>query len=68
VSVSGMKSRVQPAREQLKAMLLRCCEVDVDRRRGVSDYHLPESAVCANPNDESASARGCGTAGCPPRQ
>jgi hypothetical protein len=32
VSVSGMKSRVQRAREQLKAMLLRCCEIDVDRR------------------------------------
>jgi RNA polymerase sigma-70 factor (ECF subfamily) len=68
VSVSGMKSRVQRAREQLKVMLLRCCEVDVGRRRGVSDYHVRESALCGNPSDGSASARGCGTAGCPPRQ
>jgi len=49
VSVSGMKSRVQRAREQLKGMLLRCCEIDVDRRRGVADYHLRESAACSPP-------------------
>ena len=46
VSVSGMKSRVQRARAQLKDMLLRCCEVHVDRRRGVSDYHPRDPAGC----------------------
>ena len=67
VSVSGMKSRVQRAREQLKEMLLRCCEVDIDRRRGVADYHLRESAACGTAGSGSASARRCGTAGCSPR-
>ena len=46
VSVSGMKSRVQRARAQLKDMLLRCCEVQIDRRRGVSDYHPRDPAGC----------------------
>jgi RNA polymerase sigma-70 factor (ECF subfamily) len=68
VSVSGMKSRVQRARRQLKEMLLRCCEVDVDRRGGVSDYHLRESAACRRPSDESASARGCVPGACSPRR
>lgn len=47
VSVPGMKSRVQRARTQLKAMLLRCCEVEVDRRRGVSGFHGRDAASCA---------------------
>ena len=68
VSVSGMKSRVQRARDQLKEMLLRCCEVDVDRRRGVADYHLRESAACGTRSNRSASESGCGISGCSPRQ
>lgn len=64
VSVSGMKSRVQRARDQLKEMLLRCCEVDVDRRRGVADYRVRESAACGTPNDASASASACGVSAC----
>jgi RNA polymerase sigma-70 factor (ECF subfamily) len=67
VSVSGMKSRVQRARDQLKEMLLRCCEVDVDRRRGVADYHRRESAACGASADAPASAGGCGSAGCSSR-
>ena len=68
VSVSGMKSRVQRAREQLNAMLLRCCEVDVDRRRGVADFHMRESASCASPSEASASSAGCGVGACSPRR
>ncbi len=68
VSVSGMKSRVQRARDQLKGMLLRCCEVDVDRRRGVADFHMRESASCGNPSDPSASSSGCGGGACSPRR
>jgi RNA polymerase sigma-70 factor (ECF subfamily) len=67
VSVSGMKSRVQRARDQLKAMLLQCCEVDVDRRRGVADFHMRESASCARPSDASPSSSGCGVGACSPR-
>jgi RNA polymerase sigma-70 factor (ECF subfamily) len=68
VSVSGMKSRVQRAREQLKAMLLRCCEVDVDRRRGVADFHMRESASCGNSSDTSAPSSACGVGACSPRR
>jgi RNA polymerase sigma-70 factor (ECF subfamily) len=67
VSVSGMKSRVQRARDQLKQMLLRCCEVDVDRRRGIADYQVRESAACGIPSDGSASAPSCGVGACSPR-
>jgi len=67
VSVSGMKSRVQRARHQLKEMLLQCCEVDVDRRRGVADYHLRESAACGTPSDGSAPASRCGVGARSPR-
>jgi RNA polymerase sigma-70 factor (ECF subfamily) len=38
VSISGMKSRVQRARRQLKDMLLDCCRIEVDRRGGIRDY------------------------------
>jgi RNA polymerase sigma-70 factor, ECF subfamily len=40
LSVSGMKSRVQRGRRQLRAMLEVCCEIALDRRRGVADYDL----------------------------
>ena len=68
VSISGMKSRVQRARGQLKAMLLRCCEVDVDRRRGVADFHMRESASCGGSTDVSPSASGCGVGDCSRRR
>lgn len=38
LSVSGMKSRVQRARGKLKIALLRCCDVEFDRRGDVLDY------------------------------
>ncbi|HEX6659607.1 MAG TPA: sigma-70 family RNA polymerase sigma factor [Ilumatobacter sp.] len=45
LSVSGMKSRVQRARRDLKDLIEQCCAVDVDRRGGVADYH-PTSGAC----------------------
>ncbi len=68
VSVSGMKSRVQRARQQLKQMLLRCCEIDIDRRGGVSDYRLRESSPCGGAGGEVTSARGCASGACSPRR
>jgi RNA polymerase sigma-70 factor (ECF subfamily) len=59
VSVSGMKSRVQRAREQLKTMLLRCCEIDIDRRNGVSDYSRRGPAACASAEEVSAPSSRC---------
>ena len=38
LSVSGAKSRVQRGREQLKKMLLSCCDVELDSRRKVLNY------------------------------
>lgn len=68
VSVSGMKSRVQRARGQLKAMLLRCCEIDVDQRRGVSDFHLRDAAACGTSSDSLPSSSGCGVGPCSSRR
>lgn len=38
LSVSGMKSRVQRGRRQLKRMLDDCCAIELDRRGGIVDY------------------------------
>jgi RNA polymerase sigma-70 factor (ECF subfamily) len=48
ISLSGMKSRVQRARKQLKQMLDDCCVIHLDRRRGVVDYerHRPGCDAC----------------------
>lgn len=46
VSLSGMKSRVQRGREQLRQMLVRCCEIQVDVRGGVSDFYLRSPDAC----------------------
>ena len=67
VSVPGMKSRVQRAREQLKGMLLRCCEVEIDRRRGVADFHRLDSSSCAGTGPASAASSTCGEGSCSPR-
>ena len=40
LSLSGMKSRVQRGRRQLKGMLDACCTIELDRRRGVIDYEV----------------------------
>ena len=51
VSVSGMKSRIQRGRKQLKAVLEECCRVHVDRRGTIIAYSLarrpPAIAVVA---------------------
>jgi RNA polymerase sigma-70 factor (ECF subfamily) len=45
LSPSGMKSRVQRARRQLKQVLTDCCEIELDRRRSVTGYR-PRRASC----------------------
>jgi RNA polymerase sigma-70 factor (ECF subfamily) len=37
LSVPGMKARVQRARQQLRELLLECCDVELDRRRAVTE-------------------------------
>jgi RNA polymerase sigma-70 factor (ECF subfamily) len=50
LSVSGMKSRVQRGRRQLKRMLDDCCLIQLDRRRGISEYQVrdPQGNPCNN--------------------
>lgn len=48
LSLSGMKSRVQRGRRQLKRMLDDCCLIQLDPRRGVADYSVrdPKRSPC----------------------
>jgi RNA polymerase sigma-70 factor (ECF subfamily) len=57
ISLSGMKSRVQRGREQLKAVLLECCAIDLDVRRGVVDYRCRDACRSAS----APRTGGCGT-------
>jgi RNA polymerase sigma-70 factor (ECF subfamily) len=52
VSTSGMKSRVQRARQRLKSAIDACCRIEIDRRGGVVGF-------------EAREGKGCG--GCDPR-
>lgn len=45
LSVSGMKTRVQRARRQLREQLLECCHVELDRRRAPTEIRS-RGAVC----------------------
>ena len=47
LSLSGAKSRVQRARQQLKQMLLDCCHFEFDRRGAIIDYQ-PRCSCCTN--------------------
>lgn len=46
LSVSGMKSRVQRARRQLKDLLQRCCSVGLDGTGAVASYRPTDHAAC----------------------
>ncbi|MEO8846314.1 MAG: sigma-70 family RNA polymerase sigma factor [Kofleriaceae bacterium] len=48
ISVSGMKSRVQRGREQLRTLFDQCCEIALDARGKVTDYtrRKPCPAAC----------------------
>jgi len=52
VSVSGMKSRVQRGRRQLKAALEACCRIDLDRRGGVVGYERRPGGGCGRCGDQ----------------
>lgn len=47
VSVSGMKSRVQRARQRLRAVVEDCCHVELDRRGGITRYE-PHTCGCGS--------------------
>jgi RNA polymerase sigma-70 factor (ECF subfamily) len=59
VSVSGMKSRVQRGRKQLKAVLEACCRVDLNRRGDIVGYERRSSASsCGSCDDRVTPACG----------
>jgi RNA polymerase sigma-70 factor (ECF subfamily) len=45
LSLSGAKSRIQRARQQLREMLLDCCHVERDRRGNVIDYQTTDRSA-----------------------
>ena len=47
ISVSGMKSRVQLARRELKELLEQCCIVELDSIGAVADYRPNSSNTCS---------------------
>ena len=46
VSLSGMKSRVQRGRQQLREVLEACCRIDLDRRGGIAAYTARHPDAC----------------------
>lgn len=46
VSLSGMKSRVQRGRQQLRAVLEACCRVDLDQAGAISSYTPRDPGAC----------------------
>jgi RNA polymerase sigma-70 factor, ECF subfamily len=55
ISFSGMKSRVQRARKQLKTTLEECCRIQLDRRGGVIGFEprRPDSCQCGSCSPEA---------------
>jgi RNA polymerase sigma-70 factor (ECF subfamily) len=51
VSVSGMKSRVQRARQQLRTIVEECCRVELDRRGSIASFAPRSSCRCSRACD-----------------
>jgi RNA polymerase sigma-70 factor, ECF subfamily len=56
LSIPGAKSRVQRGRARLRAMLLRCCQIETDRRGRVVAFETREGEGCASCGDEQRGA------------
>lgn len=57
ISLSGMKSRLQRGRKQLKQMLDDCCLIELDGRGGVIDYRT-RSTECDGCTPKGSCAAG----------
>lgn len=62
VSVSGMKSRVQRGRAQLRAQLDACCRIDLDVRGKVTDCEPRPAGSCAAPRSHAPTSADTSTA------
>lgn len=58
LSLSGAKSRVQRAREKLKAMLLECCHFEFDRLGNILDYRHKEN-TCPYCTENQSGSNNC---------
>jgi RNA polymerase sigma-70 factor (ECF subfamily) len=58
ISGSGMKSRVQRGRTQLKDLLVACCEINLDRRARVTSYE-PRGGSCGCQSAAASAGRHC---------
>ncbi|MDP3892262.1 sigma-70 family RNA polymerase sigma factor [Nocardioides sp.] len=47
ISVSGMKSRVQRGRRGLQKAITECCQIQLDARGAVQEFHSHSGADCA---------------------
>jgi RNA polymerase sigma-70 factor (ECF subfamily) len=56
LSVPGAKSRVQRGRARLQAMLLRCCQIETDRRGRVVAFETRDGQGCASCGDQQRGA------------
>ena len=52
LSVPGMKSRVQRARARLRTLLVRCCEIETDRRGRVVAFEQRDGEGCTPCGDQ----------------
>jgi RNA polymerase sigma-70 factor, ECF subfamily len=52
LSISGAKSRVQRGRQKLKALLLQCCQVQLDRVGNVINYQFRTAGCRANKSEQ----------------
>jgi RNA polymerase sigma-70 factor, ECF subfamily len=57
LSVSGMKSRVQRGRAQLRSMLEACCRIELDARNRVTD--VASRNACSTTEGSAACASAC---------
>src|SRR5687768_4010960 len=62
ISLSGGKSRVQRARQQLREMILDCCKIERDSRGGFIDYETTErtAGYCGDESNGGADRGPCG--------
>src|SRR4051794_32000225 len=59
ISVSGMKSRVQRARRELRGQLTSCCQVHTDRTGAIADYVASTGTCgCQDEHDHAAAHAG----------
>jgi RNA polymerase sigma-70 factor (ECF subfamily) len=65
LSNSGMKSRVQRGRQQLRQMLVACCAIALDVRGGVADFHPQAPGACNGPAGAKTTS-GCSPGPCTP--